>query len=75
MVNRRWIGAVAGFTQAIIGLLSAFFAVVLFLEVIDLQAVFSLPSELLPICVLVLILFGVFSILNGLFLIREGREL
>lgn len=74
MVNKRWIGAVAGFTQAIIGLLSTFFAVVLFLEVIDLQAVFSLPSELLPICVFGLVLFGVFSIISGLFLIREGQE-
>jgi hypothetical protein len=71
MENRRILSAIFGVAQGIIGISSAVLAVMLFLNMVEIQTVFNLPSEFLPLCLLVLVLFGAFSIINGLLLIRE----
>jgi hypothetical protein len=71
MENRRILSVVFGITQSALGTLSAALAVMLFLNILEVQAVFNFPQELLPLCLLVLVLFSVFSIISGSFLIRE----
>jgi signal transduction histidine kinase len=74
MKIRRILTALTGIAQEVIGVLSGVLAVMLFLNLIEVQTLFNLPSELLPIYLLILSLFSLFSIISGYFLIREGRE-
>jgi hypothetical protein len=48
-------------------------AVMLFFDILEVQTVFNLPAEFLPLYLLILVLFSLFSIAGGAFLIREGR--
>jgi uncharacterized membrane protein YozB (DUF420 family) len=73
MKIRKVLAAVTGLAQEAIGLLAAVLAVLLFFDFLEVQTVFSLPVELLPFYLLILLLFSLFSIVSGLFLIREGR--
>lgn len=73
MKIRKVIAAVTGLAQEAIGLSAAVLAVLLFFDLLEVQTVFNLPAELLPLYLLILILFSLFSIVSGLFLIREGR--
>jgi hypothetical protein len=73
MKIRRVIAAVIGVAQEAIGFLSAILAVLLFFDVLGVQAVFNLPTEFLPLYLLILVMFSIFSIVSGSFLIREGR--
>lgn len=65
--------AITGIAQGAIGVLSAVLAVLLFFNILEVQTLFNVPSELLPLYLLIFCLFSVFSILSGLFLIREWR--
>ena len=65
---------ITGIAQEGIGLLGIILTVLLFLNIVDVEAVFSLPSEFLPFYLTVLALFSIFSVVSGLFLIREGRR-
>jgi hypothetical protein len=49
-------------------------AVLLFFGVLKVQAVFNLPADFMPLYLLILVAFSLFSIVSGAFLIREGRE-
>lgn len=71
MENRRILSAIFGITQSVIGALSAILAVILFLDLIEFEAVINVPQELLPVCLLILVLFSVFSIISGSFLVHE----
>lgn len=73
MKIRRILTALTGITQEVIGVLFGVLAVMLFLNLLEVQTVFNVPSELLPIYLLILGLFSLFSIISGYFLIREGR--
>ena len=73
MEIRRILPAIIGVAQGVIGVLSAVLAVLLFLNLLEVQTVFNVPPELLPLYLLILCLFSVFSILSGFFLIREWR--
>ena len=73
MKIRKVIAAVTGLTQEAIGLLSAVLAVMLFFDLLEVQTVFNLPVEFLPLYLLILVLLSLFSIASGVFLIREGR--
>ena len=73
MKIRKIIAAVTGLAQETIGLLSAVLAVMLFFGLLEVQTVFNLPAEFLLLYVLILVLFSLFSIASGVFLIREGR--
>jgi len=71
--NRRIMLAIFGIAQGAIGLLSAVLAVLLSLNILEVQAVFNVPPEFLPLYLLILGLFSVFSVVSGFFLIREWR--
>ena len=74
MKIRKVVATVTGLAQEAIGLSAAVLAVMMFFDFLEVQTVFSLPAELLPLCLLVLVLFSLFSIVSGVFLIREGRR-
>jgi len=74
MEIRRIVTAVTGIAESAIGVLSAVLAVLLFFNILEVQAVFNVPAELLSLYLLFLGLFSVFSVLSGLFLIREWRR-
>ena len=74
MKIRKVVAALTGLAQEAIGLSSAVLAVMLFFNFLEVQTVFNLPAELLPLYLLILVLFSLFSIVSGVFLIREGRE-
>ena len=74
MKIRRILTAITGVAQGVIGVLSGVLAVMLFLNLLEVQTVFNVPSELLPLYLLILSLFSLFSVISGYFLIREGRE-
>ena len=71
---RKVVATVTGLAQEAIGLSAAVLAVMLFFDFLEVRTVFSLPAEFLPFYLLFLVLFGLFSIVSGVFLIREGRE-
>ncbi len=73
MEKRRILSAIFGIAQGIIGVLSGVLAVLLFLNILELQTVFNAPPELLPLYLLILGLFSAFSVISGFFLIREWR--
>ena len=74
MKIRNLVNLLIGVAQEVIGLLSAVLAVLLFCDVLEVQAVFNLSAHFLPLYLLVLVLFSLFSIVSGTFLIRDGRE-
>lgn len=71
MENRRILSAIFGITQGVIGAFSAVLGALLFLNIIEVQSLFNIPQELVPLCLVVLELFSVFSFVSGFFLIRE----
>jgi membrane associated rhomboid family serine protease len=73
MEIRRILSAIIGIAQGVIGVLFGVLAVMLVLNLIEVQTVFNVPPELLPLYLLILGLFSVFSIISGFFLIREWR--
>ena len=73
MKIRRILTAITGIIQEVVGVLSMVLAVMLFLNILELQTIFNLPSELLPLYMLILVIFSLFSVISGLYLIREGR--
>ena len=74
MEIRRIVTAVTGIAQSAVGVLSAVLVVLLFFNILEVQTVFDVPAELLSLYLLFLGLFSVFSVLGGLFLIREWRR-
>ena len=74
MKIRRILTAITGIAQEVIGGASMVLALMLYLNILEVQAVFNLPSELLPIYMLVLGVFSLFSVVSGLYLIRGGQE-
>lgn len=71
---RRILVAIVGTIQSLIGLLAAVFVYILYIDFFGLRAWLNVTEEFLPLYMLVLIVFGFFSILSGLFLLTE-REL
>ena len=71
MENRRILSVIFGAAQSGIGLLAAVTTVMLFFDFLEIQSLFNLPAEFMPVYLLVLGLFSLFSIINGFFLIRE----
>jgi len=73
MEIRRILSAIIGIAQGVIGVLFGVLAVMLVLNLTEVQTVFNVPPELLPLYLLILGLFSVFSIISGFFLIREWQ--
>jgi hypothetical protein len=74
MKIRKLLSTIFGAAQGIIGAVFAGLAVMLALNIIEVQTVFNVPPELLPLCLLILGLFSAFSIISGFFLVREWRR-
>ena len=74
MDPRKFLFIILGIAQVIVGLLSGAIAVLLGLNVIEIQSVFNAPPELLLLYLLIISLFSSFSIISGLFLVREGSR-
>jgi len=72
MKIRRILPAIIGIAQGVIGVLFGVLAIMLVLNLIEVQTVFNVPPELLSLYLLILGLFSVFSVISGLFLMREG---
>jgi len=72
--KKRVLSLLLGVCQEAVGLLFAVLAVLLALNLLDAQTLFKLPSELLPLILMILVLFCLFSFVNGVFLIREWRR-
>lgn len=73
MKSKRILSTIIGLIQALIGLFSGVYAILLGLDVINIQEVLIAPHEFLPIYLLTLSLFSFFSIMSALFLVREWR--
>lgn len=73
-MERRIIVVIFGIAQSAIGVLFAFLTVLLFVGVVEIQTIFKKSSELFLFYLLVLSLFSLFSIISGIFLIREFRR-
>jgi hypothetical protein len=72
MKIRRILTALTGIAQEVIGVAFAVLAVMLVFSLLEVQTAFNVPPEFLPLYLLILGLFSVFSIISGYFLIREG---
>jgi hypothetical protein len=46
----------------------------LYFNILEVQTIISLPQELLPVYLIVLGLFSLFSVISGSYLVRGGRE-
>ena len=73
MKTQRILSAIIGIIQAGIGLFSGVSAILLGLDIIEIQEVLLVPPEFLIIYILILSLFSLFSVISSLFLIREWR--
>ena len=67
---RRKVSVFIGLTQSIIGGLAACFAYVLYHNLFDVQVVLDVPPEDVLLYMLVFIVFGLLSIISGLFLLN-----
>lgn len=68
------LAAMIGVIQGVIGVAAMVLALIFYFNILDVQTIFSLPPELLPFYLVVLVLFGLFSIISGGYLIRGGRK-
>ena len=67
----RVLTAIVGAVQGAIGAAVMVLALMLYLNILEVQTMFNLPSELLPFYLMVLGLISLFSIINGVYLIRR----
>ena len=69
MEIRRKAAIAFGVAQSIIGSLATVFAYLLYYNFLDVQAVLSVPQKDVGLYMLILIVFGLLSIVSGLFLL------
>jgi len=68
---RRKFSVFIGLTQSVIGTIVTVFAYLLYHNVFEMQAVFNVPQKDVQLFMLILIVFGLLSIISGLFLFNE----
>ncbi|NIR86775.1 hypothetical protein GWO13_04065 [Candidatus Bathyarchaeota archaeon] len=73
MRSRRILATIVGGIQGAIGVLAVTFAYTLYMDYLDLRAWLNVTAEFLPLYMFILIVFGFFSIISGLFLLTERR--
>ncbi len=71
MKARRILSRIVGIAQTVIGCSIMLFAFFIFYNILDLQTVFSFPSEAIGLYLWTFIIFGLLSIISGLFLFYE----
>jgi ABC-type Na+ efflux pump permease subunit len=68
---RRNVSIAVGLTQSIIGALATIFAYLLYHNFLGIQTMLNVPSKDVILFMLVLIVFGLLSIISGLFLVNK----
>jgi len=68
---RRRVSIFVGLTQSVIGAFSTVFAYVLYHNLFGIQGVLNVPQRDVLLYMLILIAFGLLSIISGLFLVNE----
>jgi hypothetical protein len=71
---RRKVSIGFGAAQSIMGSLATVFAYLLYYNFLDMQTVLSVPQKDVVLYMLVLIVFGLLSIIGGLFLISGNND-
>lgn len=71
---KKIIVAVVGVAQGATGVLAGILVCMLYFNFFDVQTTLKVSTELLPFYLLALGVFGFFSIISALCLIREGLE-
>jgi hypothetical protein len=74
MKLRRILASIFGTLQAAIGVFAVIFACILYIDFLGFRTMLNITGELLPLYLLILTVFGFFSIISGLFLVYEGLE-
>jgi hypothetical protein len=68
----RTLTAIVGIAQGLIGIATLILAFLLYFNLLDVQAMLNVSVELLPLSLLILCVFGFFSLTSGFFLLYEG---
>ena len=68
----RILAAIIGVIQVAIGVIAMLLVLMLYFNILEIQTIFSLPSEILPFYIMVLELFSLFSVISGGYLVRGG---
>ena len=71
---KKTLAAVVGAVQSTLGVLAVIFAYSLSINFFGLQESLNVATEFVPLFMLILIVFGFFSIVGGLFLLVERGE-
>jgi len=68
---RRKVSTIVGLTQSVIGAFATVFAYILYHNFFGMQIVLNVPQNDVLLYMLILIVFGLLSIISGLFLVNE----
>ncbi|MFB0514738.1 MAG: hypothetical protein ACETVQ_04090 [Candidatus Bathyarchaeia archaeon] len=71
MKAKRILVVIVGMTQGAIGMLALILTCILYFNFLNIQTTLNVSAELLPLSLLILSIFGFFSVMSGLFLIHE----
>ena len=71
MNTRIIISKVVGLTQTTVGGAAMFFAFFLFYDIFNIQAAFGISAESMGLYLWIFIIFGLLSVISGLFLFYE----
>jgi len=71
MEVRKIVSKVAGVTQSGIGVLAVIFAYILYYNLFGIQGMLNASAQNVPLYMLLLIIFGLLSVISGLFLIYK----
>jgi len=71
---RRIFVAIVGIAQGGLGVLAGILVCILYFNFPSVQTTLNVPAEHLPLYLLILSVFSLFSVISGFFLIHEGLE-
>jgi len=70
MKVKRIIAVIVGITQGAIGIVALILVGLLYLNLFNIQTMLNVSIELLPLSLLILSIFGLFSVISGFFLLH-----
>jgi hypothetical protein len=71
---RKTFAVAVGTAQVVIGALLILFTYVLYYDLFNVQSMFRIPIENAPLYALLVLIFGLFSLVSGLSFIQEWRS-
>jgi len=71
MEVRKVVSKVVGVAQSGIGVLAIIFGYILYYNLFDIQGMLNVSAQNVPLCILLLFIFGLLSVISGLFLFYE----